>query len=83
MILDIVVRAWHSAEIGRDRAVVENALIAAAWKGSGGSGNWGHTSTTRVGQGRGFRSWRGLAAIGAAPESTPQERHAASAQTRW
>ena len=62
---------------------IENVLIQAALKGGPGSGNWAHISETRRGVGRGGSDpGGGLSAIGAAPESTPRERHTASHHTR-
>lgn len=69
-----------------DQAQVENALIAQvlALKGGPGSGNWGHTSTRRIGQQGGSDPGGGLGAIGLDPyfEPTHEERVTASEQYR-
>jgi hypothetical protein len=73
----------EAARKAGSKATVENALILAALKGGPGSGNWGHTSETRRGVGRGGSDpGGGLVAIGARPESTPPERRAASQEAR-
>ena len=48
--------------------LIENVLVQAALKGSGGSGNWAHTSETRRGIGRGGSDpGGGLGKIGVSP----------------
>jgi hypothetical protein len=68
----LALQGLDDAEALRARLSIAREL--AARKGGPGSGNWGHSSYTRVGQVGGSDSGGGLAAIGAAPESTPQER---------
>lgn len=66
---------WH--EDPGERTRIENLLIAAQ-KGGSGSGNWRHTSRTRVGKGRGGSDpGGGIAALGLEAGSTVEQRREA------